>query len=92
MKFLVRDLLKYISKHIQKKNKPGNILNSVVLCNFTKTFIVTSKEENSSYRNRCTRVQVNNKRNGDEFKRNSISENIKGWGGGFHLYYFVNIL
>ena len=47
MKFPLRDLLKFISRHIQKEQtKPGNILISAVLCNFTEVFIVISEEEN----------------------------------------------
>lgn len=73
MKFLLRELLKLISRNSQKeKNKPDNILNSVVLYNFTKTFIVIRKEENTSYRRRCTRVRVNNS-DRDEFKKKKLN-------------------
>lgn len=38
---------------------------------FIETFIVINKEEN--YRSKCTRVQVNNKSDGDEFKEKKQS-------------------
>lgn len=82
MKFLLRELLKFISRNSQKgKNKPDNILSSVVLYNFTKTFIVISKEENTSYRRRCTRVRVNNS-DRYEFKKKTQSQRKSGGGGG----------
>lgn len=86
MKFLLRELLKFISRNSQKgKNKPDNILNSVVLYNFTKTFII-SKEENTSYRRRCTRVRVNNS-DRYEFKKKKLNlkEKVGGGEGGFNL-------
>lgn len=47
-------------------------LNLVVLCKFAETLIVISKEENTSHRSRCTRVQVN-KSDGDEFKEEKFN-------------------
>lgn len=90
MKFLLRELLKFISRNSQKgKNKPDNILSSVVLYNFTKTFIVISKEENTSYRRRCTRVRVNNS-DRYKFKKKTQSKR-KGGGEGSMGSYFSRL-
>lgn len=83
MKFPLRDLLKFISRHIQKeKKKSDNILNSVDLCNFAETFIVISKKENTLYRKLCARVQVNSRSDGGKFKKKKLNLRKHKWPGG----------
>ena len=80
-----------MQKENKQTNKHGNSIDPVVLCNFAETLIVISKEENTSYRSRCTMVKLIRVTKISSKKEIQCQE-TKGRGswGGFNLYYFVN--
>lgn len=91
MKFLVRDLFKYISRHIQKKNKPGNssIQRFYATSQRHLLLLVKKKTVHTEIDALGSKLIIGEM---EMSSKETISENIQGWGGGFHLYYFVNIL